>query len=126
MGVGAGVGEGVGRGPPMGPPPAAREEERAAGADHGHEDHGRDDSRAFEYSHLREPPRHAQRAPLWGPGNVGEGGLEDTVGQLVVLGRQEGVEHPLGVDVSGHDDWPPAAASSRASASRAARIARWA
>ncbi len=57
-----------------------------------------------------EPPRHAQGAPLWGPGDLGQGCVDDAIGQLVVLGRQEGVEDPLGVVVSGHDDRPPAAA----------------
>ena len=73
-----------------------------------------------------EPPRHAQRAPLWGPRDVREGGVDDAVGEPIGLGRQEGIEDALGVDRSVHDDRPPATALGRASASSRARIARWA
>ena len=55
-----------------------------------------------------------------------EGGVDDSVGQLVRALHEEGTQQALELAVGGHRGRPPATATGRSSASMAARIARWA
>jgi hypothetical protein len=55
-----------------------------------------------------------------------EGGVDHPVRNHLRAFREVAVEQTLDVGSAGHDERPPATTALRSSASRAARIARWA
>ena len=71
------------------------------------------------------PPGEAPRAPLRLTADPGLDDVEDVVGRGQAVIRQVVAEHELDVGVAVHADDPPTAVA-RASASIAARMARWA
>ena len=109
----------------LGPPtPATTAKSRKAG--HGHDDDRRDGEQRLEIAvHVGVPPGDTPRRLLRLTRDPVGDLVEDAVSDLRWPLGEPVVENPFDVAITGHAERPPTTVS-RASASRAARMARWA
>ena len=87
---------------------------------------GGDGEQSQRGGHPGHTPRQTDGRPLWRSIDLGERLVDHPIGDRLRSLGQEGVEDAVEVSLCRHDARPPTATGTRSSASRAARMARWA